>query len=47
MRKFSSPKEVEELTQTTQKVLVIYENDVYDLTKFLYDHPGVSLIYNL
>ena len=44
MLKFKSQKEVEEITQRTQRVIVIYETDVYDVTNFLPDHPGALLL---
>ena len=37
---FSSPEEVESITKNSNKVLLIYENDVFDVTNFLHDHPG-------
>lgn len=40
MQKFKNQKEVETITKSSQRVLVIYENDVFDVTKFLFDHPG-------
>jgi len=45
MIKFKSQKEVEMITKNTQRVIVIYETDVYDVTNFLPDHPG-SLFFN-
>lgn len=39
---FSSPEEVELITKNSNKVLLVYENDVFDVTNFLHDHPGIS-----
>lgn len=40
MEIFKSPEEVEVLTRNSQRVLLLYENDVFDVSKFIYDHPG-------
>lgn len=40
-KKFFTPEEVVEITNRTNKVLIIYENDVFDVTEFLQDHPGI------
>ena len=44
MQQFASPQDVADLCKKDNKKLVIYENKVYDVEKFMISHPGGKAI---
>lgn len=43
MKKFSTPEEVTEMAKKENRVFVVKEGEVLDVTEFVHHHPGTNL----